>query len=344
MIAVSDNGTGMSPETVARAFDPFFTTKDIGQGTGLGLSQVYGFVKQSGGHVHIYSEPGSGTSVKLYLPRFHSATVAGLAEPTTPADGERGSETVLLVEDDPDVRAFSIEALGELGYTVIAAVDAHSALQLLRNHPEVDLLFTDIGLPGGTNGRQLVEQARQIRRDLRVLFTTGYARNAIIHDGRLDPGVELITKPFTQESLATRLRDILDARSTPARILLVEDEPLIRMVVVEYLLQAGFEVETAGSATAAMDKLKRIPGGADAMVVDVGLPDRRGESLIREVRAIYPDMPIIVATGMGRGVRSELQDVPRVAMLEKPYSEVALRTALRALGIVSPHGSADALS
>jgi CheY-like chemotaxis protein len=211
-ISVSDTGHGMAPEVVERVFEPFFTTKEVGKGTGLGLSMVYGFVKQSGGHVKVYSEPAHGTTVRLYLPRLMGAG-AEEAEPLAPSVPERaGQETILVCEDDPDVRAFSAEVLRELGYTVREAVDGPSALRLLeRDDGQLDLLFTDVVLPGGMTGSVLAEQARRLRPGLKVLFTTGYARNAIVHHGRLDPGVELITKPFTYTDLAARVRDLLDA-------------------------------------------------------------------------------------------------------------------------------------
>jgi PAS domain S-box-containing protein len=212
MIAVSDTGTGMNKEVIAKAFDPFFTTKEPGHGTGLGLSQVFGFVKQSGGHVKIYSEPGEGTTVKVYLPRLAAAPGHLDAEVALVPAGAAG-ETILVVEDDEDVRAFTADVLGEFGYRVAVASDGVSALATLEKLPSIDLLFTDVGLPNGMNGRQLAEEAQQRRPGLKVLFTTGYARNAIVHQGRLDPGVELIVKPFTHSSLADKVRRVLDAKS-----------------------------------------------------------------------------------------------------------------------------------
>jgi PAS domain S-box-containing protein len=209
-IFITDTGIGMSAENVAQAFEPFFTTKDIGQGTGLGLSQVYGFIKQSGGHVKIYSEVGEGTTVKLYLPRHSGAEdMVGGREETRELPRGHG-ETVLVVEDDPDVRDYTIEIVSELGYTVLSAGDGTTALRLLDSHREVSLLFTDVGLPGGMNGRQLAEQALRRHPRLKVLYTTGYARNAIVHQGRLDPGVEVVFKPFTYSDIATRLRQLMD--------------------------------------------------------------------------------------------------------------------------------------
>jgi PAS domain S-box-containing protein len=213
MIAVSDNGAGMTQNVVERAFEPFFSTKSAGQGTGLGLSQVYGFIKQSKGHIKIYSEVGEGTSVKIYLPRLLQ-DIDRRDEEQQPAEAVEGPghETILVVEDDRDVRAYLVELLRDLNYRVLSAHDAVSALGLIENGEiRIDLLLTDVVLPG-MNGRQLAEQAKNRRPHLQVLFTTGYSRNAIVHQGRLDPGVAMIQKPITQESLAARIRDLLDAR------------------------------------------------------------------------------------------------------------------------------------
>ncbi|MDH7975375.1 ATP-binding protein [Sphingomonas sp. AR_OL41] len=210
MIAVSDTGDGMAPEVIEQAFEPFFTTKDVGKGTGLGLSQVYGFVKQSGGHIKIYSEPGNGTTVKLYLPRHRGeeAAPAPLREEQDIPQGEL-SEVILVVEDEPAVRQFSVDALTDLGYRVLEADGAENALRLLAAHPEICLLFTDVVMPG-VNGAQLAQQARQARPALKILFTTGYTRNAIVHNGVLEPSVELIGKPFNINDLARKIRQILD--------------------------------------------------------------------------------------------------------------------------------------
>jgi PAS domain S-box-containing protein len=211
MVSISDTGTGMDANTVARAFEPFFTTKPVGKGTGLGLSQVYGFVKQSGGHVKIYSEPGIGTTVRIYLPRFLGGAVPEPTLPPRSAPSGTRDETILVVEDDDGVRRHSVESLQELGYRVVEARDGASALQRLAEHPAIDLLFTDVVLPGGMSGAQLAAQVRALRPQLRVLFTTGYARNAIVHHGRLDPGVALLTKPYSYADLASKIRDVLDA-------------------------------------------------------------------------------------------------------------------------------------
>ena len=210
LIAVSDTGTGMSSETIARVFEPFFTTKDVGKGTGLGLSQVYGFIRQSGGHVRIYSELGKGTTVKLYLPRANDQDVD--AHPVIGHERSTvgGSETVLVVEDHEDLRAYCVGVLQELGYHVIEASNGRRALEILQADTDIALLFTDVVLPDGLDGRELAQEAQRRRPGLRVLFTTGYTRNAVIRNGGLDPGVHLIGKPFTFAELAARVRAILD--------------------------------------------------------------------------------------------------------------------------------------
>ena len=334
LLAVTDTGVGMTPEVRAKAFDPFFTTKDIGQGTGLGLSQVYGFVKQSRGHVKLYSEVGEGTTVKIYLPRHHSDTNDQEEVPTRGIARGRRSETVLVVEDDPDVRTYSTESLREIGYNVLEAPHARAALQVLDAHPDIVVLFTDVGLPGGMNGRQLAEEARKRHPTIKVLFTTGYARNAIVHDGRLDPGVELLTKPFTQAALGAKLRDIIDARSTPARVLVVEDETLIQLLAREYLEECALKVDVASSAAEALNKLRLVPGGVDAMVIDMGLPDSKGDTLVREVRSIYPSLPIVIATGQGKSnVRELFKGMISIAIVNKPFTADELKAAIRTIGI-----------
>ena len=210
-ISVSDTGSGMSADVLSRAFEPFFTTKDAGQGTGLGLSQVYGFVKQSGGHVNIYSEVGDGTTVRIYLPR----RAAGVPDEDVPApsiEGNSSGECVLLVEDDDDVRDYLTQTLRGSGFKVIAAANGEKALEAMDSHTEkIDLLLTDVVMPG-MNGRKVAEAGLARRPDMKVLFMTGYSRNAIVHHGRLDPGVELVQKPVTGEHLATKIRAMIDQK------------------------------------------------------------------------------------------------------------------------------------
>jgi PAS domain S-box-containing protein len=215
-LCVSDNGTGMTAEVMARAFDPFFTTKPLGMGTGLGLSMIYGFARQSGGQVRIYSELNQGTMVCIYLPRHHgTAENAGAGLELAEAPRAEQGETVLIVDDEPTVRMLVTEVLEDLGYTAIEAADGASGLRVLQSNVRVDLLITDVGLPGGMNGRQLADAARQSRPDLRVLFITGYAENAVIGHGHLDPGMHVLTKPFPMETLASRIKDLIAAPARP---------------------------------------------------------------------------------------------------------------------------------
>jgi CheY-like chemotaxis protein len=211
MIAVADSGSGMDRATLERAFEPFFTTKGVGKGTGLGLSQVYGFVRQSGGHVRIYSEVGEGTTVKIYLPRHVGAEeqAAEISRSSEPIHAI-GAESILLVEDDEALRAYGVELLNDLGYSVLTAANAAGALEIIEHGHKIDLLFTDVVMPGGMNGRELANEAVRRQPTLKVLFTTGYTRNANVHQGRLDPGLQMIGKPFTFHELGTRIRAILD--------------------------------------------------------------------------------------------------------------------------------------
>lgn len=215
MISITDTGTGMSPEVIERAFDPFYTTKGPGKGTGLGLSQVYGYVKQSGGHIKIYSEIDRGTTVKIYLPRRVGVTDARSgAAGAQPIPHGSVSDTILVVEDDENVRTMTAESLHELGYTVLQAASGIEALVLLEQNPAVDLIFTDIVMPQ-MSGRQLADVVQEKWPTIRILYTTGYTRNAIVHNGVLDHGVSLLAKPFSLEQLAHKIRELLNV---PARV------------------------------------------------------------------------------------------------------------------------------
>ncbi|QPF88806.1 CHASE3 domain-containing protein [Bradyrhizobium commune] len=211
MLAVSDTGIGMPPDVQEKAFEPFFTTKEIGKGSGLGLSMVYGFVKQSGGHIKIYSEAGHGTTIKLYLPPG-----AGMVEVATAAapQAEGGAETIFVVEDDPLVRNFVTAQLQSLGYKTIAAADSKTALQLIEGGQAFDLLFTDVVIPGGMSGRELAEKVAKMRPGAKVLYTSGYTDNAIVHHGKLDDGVMLLTKPYRRNQLAEMIRKALNGRTS----------------------------------------------------------------------------------------------------------------------------------
>jgi CheY-like chemotaxis protein len=207
MLAVTDTGCGMTPEVVEQVFEPFFTTKPEGQGTGLGLSMVYGFVKQSGGHIKIYSEPGEGTTIRLYLPRATGSEDVAAETDAGPITG--GTETVLVVEDDDEVRDTVVELLTDLGYRVLEARDAQSALVIIEGGAAIDVLFTDVVMPGPVRSPELARQARARLPKVAVLFTSGYTDNAIVHGGRLDQGIDLLSKPYTREALARKIRQVL---------------------------------------------------------------------------------------------------------------------------------------
>ncbi|MFL5254102.1 MAG: ATP-binding protein, partial [Rhodopila sp.] len=210
VISITDTGTGMAPDVLARVFDPFYTTKPLGQGTGLGLSMVYGFARQSDGQVRLYSELGQGTTARLYLPR-HRGEAEREEEPARHEimpQAEAG-ETVLIVDDEPTVRMLVTDVLEDLGYAAIEAADSASGLKVLQSDVHIDLLITDVGLPGGMNGRQMADAAREKRPRLKVLFITGYAENAAIGNGHLLPGMHVLAKPFAIERLAARIKDII---------------------------------------------------------------------------------------------------------------------------------------
>jgi CheY-like chemotaxis protein len=208
MVAVSDTGIGIPAALHHKVFEPFFTTKDIGKGTGLGLSMVYGFVKQSSGHIKVYSEEGHGTTIKLYLPRATGETET--MEVVTPSPSlQGGHETILVVEDDALVRNYVVSQIESLGYKSIAANTGAEALALLEHNVMFDLLFTDVVMPGGMNGRELAERVKRQRPGTRVLYTSGYTENAIMHHGRLDPGVALLNKPYRKAELARKIREVL---------------------------------------------------------------------------------------------------------------------------------------
>jgi CheY-like chemotaxis protein len=244
-------------------------------------------------------------------------------------------EVVLVVEDDMDVRLFTTDSLRELGFTVLEASDGPSALQQLQHHPEVQLLFTDVGLPG-INGAQLVAAARELRPDIKVLFTTGYARNAIVHQGRLDPGVELITKPFTRAQLAARIRDVLDVPIVSSRkpiALVIEDEALVRMFLLDQLEDLGLEAMEAGTAA---EGLRNARGHQqiDVAIVDRGLPDRDGLEVVAELRTQLPSLPVIVASGYGElPDHAALRNDPHIRFMSKPYDIDSLAAALRSLHV-----------
>ncbi|MGE0659470.1 MAG: response regulator, partial [Reyranellaceae bacterium] len=352
MVAVSDTGTGMSQDVIAQAFEPFFTTKADGQGTGLGLSQVYGYVKQLGGHVKIYSEPGHGTTVKLYLPRTRQPEEMLQVAALTPI--EFGRETVLVVEDDPAVRAGAVDMLGDLGYRVLQAASADSALAVLSSGAAVDVLFTDVVMPGPVKVRELVRQTQAHRPGIAVLYTSGYTENAIIHDGRLDADVLLISKPYRRDELARKLRTAIErarARAAEAKpvngtpdtagssiapaaaepdaaaktVLFVEDDALVRMSAVDYLQHAGFAVVEAGNAEQALQALQAQPA-IDVMLTDLGLPGMGGMELIAAALRLRPGLRVAVLSGRSG---EEIGALPAgAARLDKPYELERLRLTI----------------
>jgi len=356
MLAVTDTGVGMAPEIIDRVFEPFFSTKAEGKGSGLGLSMVYGFVKQSGGHVKIYSEPGHGTTIKLYLPRAMGAEDVEVVLDGGPVTG--GAETVLVVEDDPEVRATAIEMLGDLGYRVLRAGDADSALSVIESGVPIDLLFTDVVMPGILKSPELARRARERLPEVAVLFTSGYTENAIVHGGRLDAGVELLGKPYTREQLARKVRHVLanqtksnrarasersaDLRLNPSRstppsvdrpcvVMLVEDDALIRIGTAMLLEESGVSVLEAGSAEEALAALQ--VRDVDVLLTDVNLPGASGVVLARQARERLPDLGVVFVTG---DAEIPGDSAPDAVLLRKPYEAAGLQDALKR---VWPHRS-----
>lgn len=348
MLAVTDTGCGMTTDVLEHVFEPFFTTKPEGQGTGLGLSMVYGFVKQSDGHIGIYSEPDHGTTVRIYLPRMRQEEDVAVDVDAGPVTG--GSETVLVVEDDEDVRATVVDLLADLGYRVLKARDAQSALAIVESGMPVDLLFTDVVMPGPLRSPELARKARERLPDIKVLFTSGYTDNAIVHGGRLDDGIDLLSKPYTREALARKIRAVLksedrgsaapsvaEAPSIPEeepaapralRILLVEDESLIRLNTADILVDAGHTVHEAASAPEALAILDREP--VDVLLTDVGLPGMSGVDLAIACLDRWPWVSVVFASGHDKppGIDADGRLV-RSVLLRKPYQEQDLHRALR---------------
>ncbi len=357
-LSVKDDGSGMEPEVIEKIFEPFFTTKPEGKGTGLGMAMVYGFVKQSGGHVTIDSAPGRGTTVRVYLPRSLRTAAPAPQRSAGPVLG--GRETVLLVEDDFDVRQVAAEMLEDLGYAVITAEDADAGLGVIESDRGFDLLLTDVVMPGRLTSREMAERAQALRPGLPVLFASGYSRDAIVHDGRLDEGIQLLPKPYRRETLARRLRELLDrpARSESAaapskvppapstapavapapampapsegigglRVVVCEDDTFIRLDLVEMLMAAGAEVREAATGAQALALLEAAP--ADRLLIDVGLPDRSGLEVARDAVARQPDLSVIFATG--RDTVPGAENLPQARVLTKPFGQEAL---LRAVGL-----------
>ncbi|MFS0738056.1 PAS domain-containing protein [Sphingomonas sp. 1P06PA] len=332
LISVTDTGSGMDADTIARAFDPFFTTKEVGKGTGLGLSMVYGFVKQSGGHVKLYSEPGHGTTVRIYLPRL--AGDASVIDDGVAAEGERGSrdETILVVEDDAEVRAYTVDTLRDLGYHVIEAADGAEALRLLAREARVHLLLTDVVMPGMT-GRELADRARTADPQLRVLFTSGYPRNAIVHGGRLESGVSFLAKPFSYGALATRVRDVLDRRDL-RRVLIVDPDPGAAERTAIQIGRLGFTSDVSRNTAEALARLRASNGRFDAALISDHAALGKVEGLVAELHAIRDDLPVLIACDThGPALRDHYRGHLCVGVIDRPVPDTLLTTALLALSI-----------
>jgi PAS domain S-box-containing protein len=346
MLAISDTGSGMPPDVLERAFEPFYSTKPEGQGTGLGLSMAYGFVKQSGGHIKIYSEIDHGTTVKVYLPRSFDAEAELSAESDDQLVG--GSETILVVEDDLEVQAAVVDMLAGFGYRVVKANDGEGALRVLRSRVPIDLLFTDVVMPGPVRSAELARHAREIFPHIEVLFTSGYTQNAIVHGGRLDPGVHLLSKPYRREQLARKIRQLLAGRpqtgasavaapdpaqpnpaplpaaSTAQRILVVEDNEDLRMLACEMLSILGYQSQGAGTAEQGLDLLRTHK--FDVLFTDITLPGMSGTELAKIAATENPRLRIILASGYAD--RSATLAGLEPIVLVKPYQLDQLQRAL----------------
>ena len=353
MVAVTDTGCGIPGELLERVFEPFYTTKPEGQGTGLGLSMVYGFVKQSGGHIKIYSEVGHGTTVRIYLPRARQPEDVETEVETGPITG--GSETILVVEDDEDVRGTVVDLLSELGYRVLRAKEAQSALAIVESGVPIDLLFTDVVMPGPLSSPELARKARERLPNIAVLFTSGYTDNAIVHGGRLDDGVDLLSKPYSREAMARKIRSVLrnqprssgvraQAQSLPApsppepmpepsrlsaRVLLVDDDAMVRFTTADMLSYLGHTVTEAGDAS---DALRLLSEQAfDVIVTDISLPDLSGDELAMRALALQPGLRVIFATGYDAlPDDSNHQALAGAMLLRKPYNKERIEEAMNA--------------
>ena len=298
LLTVSDEGMGMDRATLQRIFEPFFTTKEPGKGTGLGLSTVYGIVKQSGGFVTVYSEPGCGTTFRIYLPRTEGTT-ASTRRPEPPPSSQAGSETILLVEDQEEVRSLAAAVLRGCGYQVIESARGEDALVLSKVHPEpIHLLLTDVVMPGMMGG-ELAKRLQQLRNSIQVLYMSGYSGNAIAQQGLLAPGVDYIAKPFTANALSSKVREILDRCSHRGTILVVDDDAAVRELFQQLLAPEGYKVLIAANGAEALDLIRKHD--LDLVITDLVMPETEGLETIRTVRDEQPGLKVIAISGAFEG-------------------------------------------
>ncbi len=356
MLAVSDTGCGMDPETKARAFEPFFTTKPHGEGTGLGLATVYGIVKQSGGNIYLYSEPGAGTSIKIYLPQVQAAEeLPGVDHAQAPP--APGTETILLVEDEDLVRTLAKRVLGYHGYVVLEAPDGEKALTVAQQHKgTIDLILTDVMMPR-MSGFELVRSLAQLRPQIRVLYMSGYTDHGVIQRGELDPGVAYLQKPFAPDALARRVREILDAPenelaasqrlggsepsdavrdlSVPgsARVLVLDDDKQVTLLLRSILEHNGYEVVAASTAEEALGSIRQYP--PDVVITDVFMPGKDGLEFIKEARARHPELKFLAISGGSRFTPEPYLAAAKYAgaqrTLAKPFEAADLLRAVNEL-------------
>ncbi|WP_112186250.1 response regulator [Ralstonia sp. GX3-BWBA] len=348
VFSVTDTGVGMPPEVVEHVFEPFFTTKPDGHGTGLGLSMVFGFVKQSGGHIAIDSTVGQGTTVQLYFPRCTEAVPDDAVElRDTIVTPMGGRETILVVEDDTDVRLTAVDMLSQLGYRVLTAANGEAALELMNSDTPIDLLFTDVIMPGSIKGGELSIRAAQRVPPLPVLLVSGYTRDEVLHDGRLPPGVTLLGKPYRRDDLARMVRNVLTASRTaqahaqsaspsvghavatdvsqPPTVLLVEDDTASREAMQEVLTAFGLQCMAAANAEDALVLARAHP--VHVLLTDLTLPGQSGADLARTLLRLQPQMDVLLMSGYG--TEAEIgEPIAGARLLGKPIDLLTLRQAL----------------
>jgi two-component system, cell cycle sensor histidine kinase and response regulator CckA len=325
LVTVTDGGTGMDEATMSRLFEPFFTTKEKGKGTGLGLSTVYGIVKQSGGHVWVESKPGQGTTFRVYLPKAAEADQAATIAPTTSA--ARGTETILLVEDQAAVRQLTLHALGIYGYRVLSAANGAEALAIARQETvPIDLVLSDVVMPGMT-GPDLARTLTSLRPGIKILLMSGYTDDKL-SGGAMPPGLDYLQKPFTPDSLARKVRQVLDARPAGGRVLVVDDEAEIRKLLRQFLEHAGYQVAEASNGRQAVSEVDA--GGVALVITDLVMPEKEGIETIREMRQRHREVKIIAMSGAfgGRFLRTA-EMLGAHATLSKPVRAEQLVRAVR---------------